>query len=70
MGHEGVRLGETVDCPFQKQNEAKLTVYYLSETSICLARLQTNFTGTQIYLQPAKVKSEHFGLLLKLLVRN
>ena len=29
-----------------------------------------NFAGPQIYLQPAKIKSQHFGVLLKFLVCN
>ena len=29
-----------------------------------------NFAGPRIYLQPAKIKSQHFGVLLKFLVCN
>ena len=29
-----------------------------------------NFAGPQIYLQPAKIKSQHFGVSLKFLVCN
>ena len=29
-----------------------------------------NFAGPQIYLQPAKIRSQHFGVLLKFLVCN
>ena len=42
-----------------------------SEQSVCLVQLQTELCqAANIYLQPAKIKSQHFGVSLKFLVCN
>ena len=52
------------------EGEIKGNYRSFSGPNVCLALLQMNFAGPQIYLQPAKIKCQHFGLSLKFLVCN
>ena len=51
---------------------ASTTRYYHSfrGPNVCLARLQIELCRAANYLQPAKIKSQHFGVSLKFLVCN
>ena len=54
----------------RKINDKKIDYHSFSGPNVCLARLQINFAGPQIYLQPAKIRSQHFRVLLNFLVCN
>ena len=45
-------------------------ITHLAGQTYVLHSCKWNFASPQIYLQPAKIKSQHFGVLLKFLVCN
>ena len=49
--------------------KSTFNTYYHSfgRPNVCLAQLQIDFVGPQIYLQPAKIKSQYFGVSMKFL---
>ena len=58
-------------CSFEfslSEIKEKVCYHSFSGPDICLARLQMELRRPQIYLQPAKIISRHFGVSLKFLV--
>ena len=55
-------------CRFQLTFEQNTNYHSFIGPNVCLARLQMELAGPQIYLQPAKIKSQHLGVSLKFLV--
>ena len=70
LNHEEAAIDKILNHRITKSEVKKAIITHLAGQTYVWHSCKWNFAGPQIYLQQAKIKSQHFGVSLKFLVCN